>query len=193
MSHFSKIQVEITDLEALRAAVARMGFEVIENAECRYYYGTQQKEIVIKLPGKYDAALEKDPEGKYMLTADFYGGHVEKYIGEKGAFLLQLYTVEKAKIEGRKRGFAVTETQGEDHILVTLRDPQGGALKVYCYPGGKTITQPDNIHGKSCMKFYDLEKALGFIEEHKLTADFWANEDPEVVQLKTAINHYLCG
>jgi len=74
MSHFTQINAEIRDLEALRAAVARCGGEVVENAECRYYYGTQRKEVVIRLPGKYDAALEKQADGSYRLAADWYGG-----------------------------------------------------------------------------------------------------------------------
>lgn len=189
MSHFTQINAEIRDLEALRAAVARCGGEVVENAECRYYYGSQQKEIVIRLPGRYDAALERQTDGSYRLTADWYGGHVAKYLGENGDSLLQLYTVEKAKLEGRRRGFSVTERQDGDAILVTLRDPAGGALKVWCYPGGRTVCQPDGIRGQNCMKFFDLEKALGAVEEHRRTGEYYVKDDPQVVQL----GHFLCG
>lgn len=195
MSHFTQINAEIRDLDALRAAVARCGGEVIENAECRYYYGTQQKEIVIKLPGRYDAALERQAGGSYQLTADWYGGHVAQYLGKNGDTLLQGYAVEKARLEGRRRGFSVTERQEGNDILVTLRDPEGGALKVWCSPGGRTVCQPDGIRGENCMKFYDLEKALGAVEEHRKTGDFFEKEAEGVVRIEQALalGHFLCG
>lgn len=189
MSHFTSISAEIRDLEALRAAVARCGGEVVENTECRYYYGTQRKEIVIKLPGRYDAALEKQADGSYTLTADWYGGHVAQYLGEKGDTLLQGYAVEKARLEGRRRGLSVTERQEGDDILVTLRDPDGSGLKVWCSPGGRTVCQPDGIKGESCMRFYDLEKSLGAVQEHRKTPDFYEKEKEGVVTL----GHFLCG
>lgn len=189
MSHFTQIAAEIRDLEALRAAVARCGGEVLENAECRYYYGAQRKDIVIKLPGRYDAALERQTDGNYKLTADWYGGHVAQYLGANGDNLLQLYAVEKAKLEGRRRGFSVTERQEGNDILVILRDPEGGALKVWCSPGGQTVCQPDSIRGEGCMKFFDLEKALGAVEEHHRTGDYYEKEEDRRVNL----GHFFCG
>lgn len=190
MSHFTCVSAEIRDLEALRAAVARCGGEIMENAECRYYYGTQRKEVVIRLPGKYDAALEKQADGSYRLAADWYGGHVAQYLGENGGKLLQLYAAEKAKLEARRRGFSVTERQEGEDILLTVRDPNGGALKVWCQAGGRTICQPDGIRGVDCMKFYDLETALGAIDEHQKTGDFYIEDDPGKVLVK---GRYLCG
>lgn len=192
MSHFTSISTEIRDLEALRAAVARMGLEIAENGGCRYYYGTRQKELVIRLPGRYDAALERQSDGSYLLTADWFGGHVAESLGANGDSLLQLYAVEKAKLEGRRRGFSVTERQEGDAIVVSLRDPNGGALKVWCHPGGQVTCQPDGIRGQGCMKFFDLEKALGAIERHKKTGDFWVDEDPRLVEIRAQAGH-LCG
>lgn len=190
MSHFTQISTEIRDLEALRVAVTRCGGEIVENAECRWYNGAQRKEIVIKLPGQYDAALERQTDGSYRLTADWYQGHVSQYLGENGDNLLQLYVVEKAKIEGRRQGFVVTERQEGEEILVTIRDPEGGGLKVRCYAGGRTICQPDGIIGMDCMKFLELEKALGAVEDHRLTGDFYEKEEKSQVFLR---GHFFCG
>lgn len=189
MSHFTSVSCEIRDLEALRAAVARCGGEVLENAECRYYYGAQQKELVIHLPGKYDAAMERQADGSYRLTADWYGGHVANSLGENGDALLQLYAVEKTRLEGRRRGFSVTERQEGEDILVTLRDPDGGALKVWCHPGGQTVCQPDGIGGSGCMKFFDIEKSLGAVEEHRKTGGFYEKDEEGTVH----VGHFLCG
>lgn len=189
MSHFTCINAEIRDLEALQAAVVRIGGEVVEDTECRYYYGTKKKDIVIRLPGQYDAALERREDGAYDLVADWYEGHVAQYLGDGGSTLLQLYAVEKAKLEGRRRGFSVMERQDGEDILVTLQDPEGGALKVWCSPGGKTVCQPDGISGESCMKFFDLEKALGSLETCRRTGDYYEKTPEGVVYL----GHFLCG
>jgi hypothetical protein len=189
MSHFTQINTEIRDFDALRTAVVRCGGELVENAECRWYSGTRQFQLVVRLPGRYDAALERQSDESYRLTADWYGGHVARYLGRNGDILLQLYAAEKAKLEGRRRGFSVTERQEGDAVLITLRDPAGGALKVWCYPGGRTVCQPDGIRGESCMKFFDIEKALGAVEEHRRTGDYYTKDDPQVVQL----GHFLCG
>ena len=193
MSHFTTVSAELKDLEAVKSAVARLGFELRENVECRYYYGTQRKGLVISLPGEYDASLEKQTDGSYRLVADWYGGQVAESLGESGAILLQAYAVEKARIEGRKRGFSVSERQEGEDVLVTLRDPAGGALKVWCAPGGSITCQPDGIRGESCMKFYDLEKALGAVDEHQKTGDFYLKDSSGHVLVNVVNGRHLCG
>lgn len=191
MSHFTTIKTEIRDIEAMRAAVARMGFELKKDAECRYFYGTEKKDYVLVLPGKYDAALEKQDNGSYLLTADFFKGYVLNCIGENGNKLLQAYAVEKAKLEARKRGFSVTERKEGESLLLTIRDPQGSSLKAWVGLDGQTTFQPDGIRGKSCMKFMELEKDLGFIEEHRHTNDYYTED--EVLQEIKIKGHFLCG
>lgn len=192
MSHFSRIKTEIRDLEAFRAAVARMGFQIVENAECRYYHGSEKKEIVIKLPGKFDAALEKQIDGSYTLTADWWGGYVEKYLGKDGSELLKYYAVEKVALEARKQGLSVSETTEGDKVILTLRDPAtGGLLVVECLPGGVTHIRAQGFAGSSCMKWFELEKALGAIEEHKKTMEFF-KDDPDWTQVQIR-GRYFCG
>ncbi len=188
MSHFSAIDCRIVDLDALKAAVEYLGLTLVENAECRHYYGVQHKELVIVLPGKYDAALEHRSDGSYTLTADWYGGHVAKSIGEKGSLLAQRYAVEKAIIEARRHGFFVAERQKERDILLTVRDTDGASLKVWCQPDGNMVCQPDGIFGEGCMKFLDYEKALGFVMEHHKTGSYYVKDDHNTVK-----THFLCG
>jgi hypothetical protein len=188
MSHFTAIDCLITDMDALRAAIEYLGLSLVENAECRHYYGTQMKEYVIPLPGKYDAALERKSDGSLMLTADWYGGHVARSLGGNGDLLIQRYAVEKAIIEARRRGFFVSERQEGKDILLTVRDNDGSALKIWCQPGGKTVCRPEGVFGASCMKFLEYEKALGFIEEHHKTGNYYVNDEQQIVQA-----HFLCG
>ncbi|MGB9886489.1 MAG: DUF1257 domain-containing protein [Moorellales bacterium] len=189
MSHFTAVQAEIRDLEAAYLAALRCGaVEVLANAPCRWFYGQEQKEIVIRLPGKYDAALERQADGTWRLTADWYRGHVARHLGAEGSRFLQLYAVEKAKLEAKRRGFSVVEEQVGEDVVVRISDPVGGALRVWCSPGGQAVCQPEGIKGEACMKFVDLEQALGAVKEHRLTPDYYDGGGPQVYA-----GHYLCG
>ena len=107
MSHFTTIQTQIRDIAALREACRELGFELIENADARGYYEDKphRGEYVIKLNGPYDIALNKQQDGTYGLTCDWYDGHVEKEVGANYGKLIQLYGVWKATLEARKRGY----------------------------------------------------------------------------------------
>ncbi len=108
MSHFTTIRTEIKDIESLRAACAEMGLELVANAEARGYSNNRTRaEHVVRLNGPYDIALNKNKEGSYALTADWWGGHVEREVGKNAGRLLQLYGVHKATREARRRGYSV--------------------------------------------------------------------------------------
>ena len=115
MSHFTTITTVIKDIEALRSACNEMGLSLIENAEARGYYENKIKgEIVVRLKGPYDIALNKQPDGSFGLTADLWNGHVEQEVGPGYGKLLQLYGVHKAIREARKKGHLVRRSQQQD-------------------------------------------------------------------------------
>lgn len=106
MSHFTTIETQVRDVAALKAACAEMSLAVEENAIARgYSRNTHKGDLVIRLKGPYDIALNRQPDGTYGLTCDWWDGHVEKEVGAKYGRLLQLYGVHKAQIEARKKGF----------------------------------------------------------------------------------------
>ncbi len=108
MSHFTTIQTQIKDLEALRETCRELGLELLQNAEARGYGSARQRgEFVIRLKGPHDVALHRQPEGSYGLSADWWDGHVEKEVGTNYGRLLQLYAVHKTAREARKRGLSV--------------------------------------------------------------------------------------
>ena len=115
MSHFTEIKTQIKDIEALRLAVQEMGLTLLQNAEARGYYENRTKgDYVIPLKGPYDIALNKQPDGTYGLTADFWNGHVEQEVGQGYGKLLQLYGVHKATLEARKKGLSVLRRQQQN-------------------------------------------------------------------------------
>jgi SpoVK/Ycf46/Vps4 family AAA+-type ATPase len=96
MSHFTTIQTQIRDLDALQDACVELGFQLLSNAKCRGYAGvTRLAPSVIKLKGPYDIAVDPSPEkdGSYGLTTDWWDGHVAKEVGIGYGRLLRSYGI----------------------------------------------------------------------------------------------------
>ncbi|MBT5606933.1 MAG: DUF1257 domain-containing protein [Lentisphaerae bacterium] len=115
MSHFTEIRTQVRDIEALRDACAEMGIELLNNAVARGYGSNRlEREHVIRLRGPYDIALNRNGDGHFTLTTDWWNGHVEKEVGKDFGRLLQMYGVHKATREARRRGHAVRRKQLKD-------------------------------------------------------------------------------
>jgi hypothetical protein len=105
MSHFATVETQIRDAAALKNACMEMGLILTENTVARGYGANKQHgDLVIRLKGPYDIAVNKQAGGSFGLTTDWWGGHVETEVGKDYGRLLQLYAVHKAQIEARKKG-----------------------------------------------------------------------------------------
>ncbi|MCG8602295.1 MAG: DUF1257 domain-containing protein [Verrucomicrobiales bacterium] len=123
MSHFTTIQTQIRDAEALEDACTELGVELLRDAQARGY--AEQKrhgDLVIRLRGPYDiAANRSETNDAYELTTDWWGGHVEKEVGPEYGRLIQLYGVHKTIREAQKKRLRVTRRQETDgSIKLTL-------------------------------------------------------------------------
>jgi hypothetical protein len=115
MSHFTTINTQIKDIQALRDTCAELGLELLQNAEARGYGTNRERaEYVIRLKGPYDVALHRQSNGTYGLSTDWWDGHVEREVGSHYGRLLQLYAVHKTAREARKRGLFVQRAQRSD-------------------------------------------------------------------------------
>lgn len=124
MSHFTTIKTQIRDAEALRAACAELGLELIPNAEARgYYTQTTKGDFVIRLKGPYDVALNRQPDGTFAMTTDWFNGDVEREVGPNFGKLTQFYAVNKATAEARKKGWTVQRKQVGESIKLTIGVP----------------------------------------------------------------------
>ena len=119
MSHFVTIHTQIRDVAALRDACGELGVELAENTSARGYATAQKPgRYVIRLRGPYDVALNRDSEKEpFGLTTDWWGGHVEKEVGQNYGRLLQLYGVHKASREAKRRGHTVRRSKLEDGTI----------------------------------------------------------------------------
>ena len=125
MSHFTDIDTQINDIDALRDACGELKLKLEANGEARGYAGNRNHgEYVIRLNGPYDVALNR-VDGNYKLTADFWNGHVEKELGPGFGRLLQLYGTHKVMRDARRRGFRVKRTkQKNGNVMLKI----GGAI-----------------------------------------------------------------
>jgi hypothetical protein len=125
VSHFTSIRTQIKDVTALRSACGELNLPLLQDAEARGYAGqTRRGDFVIQLKGPYDIAVNRQTDGTYGLTTDWWQGHVEQQVGANFGKLLQLYGVHRATAEARKKGFSV------------LRQPQrNGSIKLVLLGG----------------------------------------------------------
>ena len=116
MSHFTTIQTQIRDVEALEAACTELGVELLRNTEARgFANSTRHGELVVRLKGPYDIAANRAEESdSYELATDWWNGHVEREVGVNYGRLLQLYGVHKTIREANKKRLRVTRHQETD-------------------------------------------------------------------------------
>lgn len=108
MSHFTTIKTQIKDVAALRSAITELGLELLQSTTARGYVSqTTKGDYVIRLKGPYDIAVNRQPDGTFGLTTDWWDGHVAQEVGANFGRLLQLYGVHKATAEARKKGMSV--------------------------------------------------------------------------------------
>jgi hypothetical protein len=118
MSHVVQIQTRVQDPAALAAACRRLGFAEPVQGTAQLYSG-EATGLLVQLPGWHYPAVIDTATGtiKYDNFEGRWGAqaHLDR--------LLQMYAVEKAKLEARKKGFVVSEQviQGGS-ILVQIRE-----------------------------------------------------------------------
>jgi hypothetical protein len=134
MSHYSEVQIELTDEGCLVAALSRLGFlgklEVHKEAQALYGYQgdvrAQKAHVIIRRqhvgPAANDLGFERQPDGKYRVWVSDYDRKYNKYDGAWMGCLKQAYGVEKAKAEAKKRGYRISEQKQEDgRIRLVMR------------------------------------------------------------------------
>jgi len=120
MSHIVSIQTKVHDLAAIGAACQRLGLPAPTHGTASLYSG-ECTGLLVQLPG-----------WQYPAVVDTQSGTVnyDNYEGKWGEQMhldcfLQLYAVERTKIEARKKGYSVTEQALQD-----------GSIKLQLVEGG---------------------------------------------------------
>jgi hypothetical protein len=122
MSHIVCIKTEIRDAHAVRAACQRLGLPLPTSGTHKMYSG-QVTGLAVQLPGwVYPVVCQLDSG---QLQFDNFNGRWGAQ-EDLNAFL-QIYAVEKAKLEARRKGHSVSEQSLADGS-VKLTIHVGGAL-----------------------------------------------------------------
>lgn len=137
MSHVVTIATEIRDLQAVKAACKRLGWEFLEGQTTYKWYGESVGDYplptgftaadlgkchhAIRVPGaRYEVGLVRRGNSFVPMWDYWYSGGLSEDTGNK---LAQAYAVEKAKAEARRRGHTVTEAampDGSIRLLVSV-------------------------------------------------------------------------
>lgn len=137
MSHISKIEIEIRDLEALKQACNRLGFHFMNNQK-RYQwygkwvgneplpYGISEEDLgkcdhAIHVPAAaFEIGVVKRDNSYILLWDSWIGGGLQKHIGKDAGLLKQTYALESVKREARSKKYRFTEKRMKHGIRLSL-------------------------------------------------------------------------
>lgn len=137
MSHVAKIEIEIKDLDVLKAACEQIGIEFVANKRTYVWYGEHvgdhplpegftaadmgKCDHAIRVPGASYEVGVVHRHGKYILLWDFYrSGGLERVLGKGACRLKQVYSAERVRREARMKGYHVQERKSEQGIRMVL-------------------------------------------------------------------------
>ena len=109
MSHIVTIATRVHDPAAVAAVCKRLGLAEPVHGKAKLYSG-EAEGLQLQLPGwRYPAVID-------AVTGAVHYDNFQNRWGEQQRLdrFLQLYAVEKAKIEARKRGYQVSEQSLQD-------------------------------------------------------------------------------
>jgi hypothetical protein len=127
MSHFTKCELKITNLAALKAALEdlKMKFEAAEENQLvtvRGYRGDTLKAAIKIDMGQYDIGVVANENGTYDLVADWWG--VETTNGTSEAefkdLVNQKYQYHNVKMACEEKGYAFEEEVNEEDGSIRL-------------------------------------------------------------------------
>lgn len=143
MSHITTVELEVRDLQAVRALCEEKGWIFREGQKTYKWFGQfvgdspmpagmKEEDLgkcthAIKVPGcSYEIGLCANDKGGFKLAFDhWYEGGLHKVIGKTGGLFMQGYGVVKAEREAKKRGMHVKRVPGKN-----------GAMKLVLTGGG---------------------------------------------------------
>jgi hypothetical protein len=122
LSHIVEIKTQVRDAEAVQAACRRLGLPAAVQGTTKLFSGTVPG-LAVQLPGwHYPVVCQLDTgQVKYDNYQGSWGSETEL------RKFLQAYAIERARIEARKKGYAVTEQALNDGSIKLTIHVTGGA------------------------------------------------------------------
>ncbi|HVV81480.1 MAG TPA: DUF1257 domain-containing protein [Kofleriaceae bacterium] len=127
MSHFTKCELKLTNLAAIKAALKDLQIEFEEAEEhqqvvVRGYRGDTIKGKLKINMGQYDIGLVEQADGTYTFTADWWGVETTKGVSqaEFEQQVNQKYQYHNVKQACEEKGYAVEEEVNEEDGSIRL-------------------------------------------------------------------------
>jgi len=109
VSHIVTIQLRLSDSEAIGSACRRLGLPEPAHGTAKLFEG-EATGLLVELPGWLYPVVVDTATGQARFD-NYEGRWGDPKLLDR---LLQIYAVEKAKLEARKKGYSVSEQSLED-------------------------------------------------------------------------------
>ncbi|HEY0987754.1 MAG TPA: DUF1257 domain-containing protein [Kofleriaceae bacterium] len=127
MSHFTKCALKMTNLAAIKKALADMELQFTEaeqgqSVSVRGYRGDKLQAAIAIDMGRYDIGVLDNQDGTYDITADWWGVETTKGVSEEEFKhqLSQRYQYHNVKQACEEKGYAVEEEVNEEDGSIRL-------------------------------------------------------------------------
>jgi hypothetical protein len=127
MSHFTKCEMKMVNLEAIKLALKDLDFQFTEAEENQVVNvrGWRGQELGGKLSinmGKYDVGVVQNADGTFDLVADWWGVETTKGLSETEIKnkLGQRYQYHNVKMACEAKGYSVEEEVNEEDGSIQL-------------------------------------------------------------------------
>ena len=88
---------------------------------------------------------------------------------------MKSYSIEKLKIEARRKGYSIHDYGNGRLKVYDPTDPSGGYLEAQVDEDGNITFKAKGFSGKSCMSFSSFEDAFGIVSRRK-TEDYYQSD-----------------
>jgi hypothetical protein len=111
MSHTMNIVTELKDYDAIAIACSRLGFKLLGVGK-HHLYGSEESGLAVQIPGwNYPVVIHADGTVAYDTYNGQWGN--EKQLTQ----LIDVYGLEKARMEAQKLGYTCFESVNENNEL----------------------------------------------------------------------------
>ena len=127
MSHFTKCALKMTNLAAIKKALADMELKFVEaeegqSVDVRGYQGDKLKAAISVNMGRYDVGVVDNLDGTFDITADWWGVETTNGVSEEEFKdrLSQRYQYHNVKQACEDKGYALEEEVNEEDGSIRL-------------------------------------------------------------------------
>jgi len=122
MSHFTRVQTKLRNIETVKRAVEDLGYDVVEGGKVRGYGNDRANaDLVIRLKGGYDVGFTQNKDGEVMMVADLWGLKIDRtsFLGQ----ITQRYAYHTVVEQAASQGFQLSaeEVQQDGSVRLVMQ------------------------------------------------------------------------